>query len=219
MDNINKKLLITTIVSLILSVFLITFLLFKDNGTQESVNTITTTDTVTVIKRDTIFNEVQKTIVKPIKLTETIIKYDTITTESPQTHFNVPITASIYQDSITLKDKTKVQYRAIISGYEQSLDTIEFNVKYPMITNTVTNTITNEKTITKYKNPKITAGIAAGAGLPGFAYLGIGILVIGYIASLVVWLVFMVKPSNEGANKFGEPAEIKELSSFSIKAE
>ena len=42
---------------------------------------------------------------------------------------------------------------------------------------------------------------------------------IGYIASLVVWLVFMVKPSNEGANKFGEPAEIKELSSFSIKAE
>ena len=65
----------------------------------------------------------------------------------------------------------------------------------------------------------IFTGIAAGAGLPGFAYLGIGILVIGYIASLVVWLVFMVKPSNEGANKFGEPAEIKELSSFSIKAE
>ena len=65
----------------------------------------------------------------------------------------------------------------------------------------------------------IFTGIAAGAGLPGFAYLGIGILVIGYIASSVVWLVFMVKPSNEGANKFGEPAEIKELSSFSIKAE
>ena len=86
MDNINKKLLITTIVSLILSVFLITFMLFKDNGTQESVNTIITTDTVTVIKRDTIFNEVQKTIVKPItnslqitkKLQTTKIDYKSI---------------------------------------------------------------------------------------------------------------------------------------------
>ena len=166
MDNTNKKLLITTIISLMLSVFLITFLLFKDNGTQESVNTITTTDTVTVIKRDTIFNEVQKTIVKPIKLTETIIKYDTITTESPQTHFNVPITASIYQDSITLQDKTKVQYRANISGYKANLDSITFKVKYPTIFENVHTDITNNQTteITKYQKPKITFNLSVGAG-------------------------------------------------------
>ena len=65
----------------------------------------------------------------------------------------------------------------------------------------------------------VFAVIAASAGLPGFAYFGIGIIVIGYVASFFVWLAFMVKPSNEGANKFGEPAEIKELSSFSINAE
>ena len=65
----------------------------------------------------------------------------------------------------------------------------------------------------------VFAVIAASAGLPGFAYFGIGIIVFGYVASFVVWLAFMVKPSNEGANKFGEPAEIKELSSFSINAE
>lgn len=162
MDKTNKKLLITTIVSLMLSVFLMIFLLFKDNGTQESVKTITTTDTVTVVKRDTIFNEVQKTIVKPVKLTETIIKYDTITTKSPQTHFNVPITASTYQDSITLQDNTKVQYRANISGYNTNLDSITFKVKYPTIFESVTNNTTTETV--KYKKPKITFNLSVGAG-------------------------------------------------------
>lgn len=164
MDKTNKKLLITTIVSLMLSVFLIT-LLFKD-GTQESVKTITTTDTVTVVKRDTIFNEVEKTIVKPVKLTETIIKYDTIATKSPQTHFNVPITASTYQDSITLQDNTKVQYRANISGYNTNLDSITFKVKYPTIFESVHTDITNNTTTetVKYKKPKITFNLSVGAG-------------------------------------------------------
>ena len=198
-----------TLLLLAISGFFNFYFLLKQQDIQTKIEF--KTDTLTITKTDTVPQYITKTITKPVPFKETIIRHDTL--------YNAPLSLKTYEDSITTTNDAKVQYRAIISGYEQSLDTIEFNVKYPMITNTVTNTITNEKTITKYKNPKITAGIAAGAGLPGFAYLGIGILVIGYIASLVVWLVFMVKPSNEGANKFGEPAEIKELSSFSIKAE
>lgn len=114
------------------------------------------TDTLTVTKTDTVSQYITKTITKPIPIKEEIIRHDTL--------YNAPLSVKTYEDSITTNNNAKVQYRAIISGYEQSLDTISFNVKYPMVTNTITNTITNEKTITKYKNPKITAGIAAGAG-------------------------------------------------------
>lgn len=114
------------------------------------------TDTLTITKTDTLQKYITKTITKPIPIKEEIIKHDTL--------YNAPLSVKTYEDSTTTDNDAKVKYRAIISGYEQSLDTIEFNVKYPMITNTITNTITNEKTITKYKNPKITAGIAAGAG-------------------------------------------------------
>ena len=114
------------------------------------------TDTLTVTKTDTVPQYITKTITKPKYVKEEIIRHDTL--------YNAPLSLKTYEDSITTTNDAKVQYRAIISGYEQSLDTIELDVKYPMITNTITNTITNEKTITKYRNPKITAGIAAGAG-------------------------------------------------------
>ena len=114
------------------------------------------TDTLTITKTDTVPQYITHTITKPVPIKEEIIRYDTL--------YNVPQSVKTYEDSITTNNNAKVAYKAIISGYEQSLDTIEFNVKYPQITNTITNTITNEKTITKYKNPKITAGIAAGAG-------------------------------------------------------
>ena len=114
------------------------------------------TDTLTITKTDTVPQYITKTITKPKYVKEEIIRHDTL--------YNAPLSVKTYEDSITTTNDAKVQYRATVSGYEQSLDTIEFNVKYPMVTNTITKTITNEKTITKYKNPKITAGIAAGAG-------------------------------------------------------
>jgi len=114
------------------------------------------TDTLTITKTDTVPQYITKTITKPIPIKEEIIRYDTL--------YNAPLSVKTYEDSITTTNDAKVQYRAIISGYEQSLDTIEFNVKYPMVTNTITNTITNEKTITKYKNPKITFNLSVGAG-------------------------------------------------------
>lgn len=114
------------------------------------------TDTLTVTKTDTVPQYITKTITKPIPIKEEIIRHDTL--------YNAPLSVKTYEDSITTNNNASVQYRASVSGYMQSLDTIEFNVKYPMITNTITNTITNEKTITKYKHPKITFNLSVGAG-------------------------------------------------------
>lgn len=116
------------------------------------------TDTVTVTKSDTVYQTLTHTVIQPQPVKEYIIRYDTITTDSPQTHFNVPITAKLYQDSITLQDSTEIAYNAKISGFNTNLDTISFRLKYPHLYTTT------EKTVTVYKQPKINVGISVGAG-------------------------------------------------------
>lgn len=154
-DRIEKRDTIKLLTLLLtISGFFNFYFLLKQPDIQTKVEF--KTDTLTVTKTDTVPHYITKTITKPVPVKETIIRHDTL--------YNAPLSVKTYEDSITTTNDAKVQYRATVSGYEQSLDTIEFNVKYPMVTNTITNTITNEKTITKYKNPKITAGIAAGAG-------------------------------------------------------
>lgn len=154
-DRIEKRDTIKLLtLLLVISGFFNFYFLLKQPDIQTKIEF--KTDTLTVTKTDTVPQYITKTITKPIPIKEEIIRHDTLC--------NAPLTLKTYEDSITTDNDAKVQYRAIISGYEQSLDTISFNVKYPMVTNTITNTITNEKTITKYKSPKITAGIAAGAG-------------------------------------------------------
>ena len=154
-DRIEKRDTIKLLTLLLaISGFFNFYFLLKQPDIQTKVEV--KTDTLTVTKTDTVPQYITKTITKPKYVKEEIIRHDTL--------YNAPLSVKTYEDSITTTNDAKVQYRATVSGYEQSLDTIEFNVKYPMVTNTITNTITNEKTITKYKNPKITAGIAAGAG-------------------------------------------------------
>ena len=154
-DRIEKRDTIKLLtLLLIISGFLNFYFLLKKPVVETKIEF--KTDTLTVTKTDTVSQYITKTITKPIPIRETIIRHDTL--------YNAPLTLKTYEDSITTNNDAKVQYKAIISGYMQSLDTIEFNVKYPMITNTITNTITNEKTITKFKKPKITFGLGVGAG-------------------------------------------------------
>lgn len=154
MDKINNKLLIITAISLITATILACILIFKEP--QYIEREIIKSDTVRIEKIDTLYKQITKTITKPKYVKEEIIRHDTL--------YNAPLSVKTYEDSITINNNAKVQYRATVSGYRQSLDTISFNVQYPQITNTITNTITNEKIITKYKKPKITFGLGIGAG-------------------------------------------------------
>lgn len=150
----NKNLVIA-VLSLLLALFLIFQYLYHSNrnGAENSLKT----DTVTITKIDTV------TIMKPV------IQYRYITQVITDTLYNrdsikvpvrIPIERTIFQDST---------YRAVVSGYRASLDTIQV---YPIHTyTTITNIITKQK--------RFNIGVQAGVGY-GFLlkkpdiYVGLG---------------------------------------------
>lgn len=96
----------------------------------------------TEIKVDTVITEKRDTIILTNIKPYTEIKYkkvvDTLkTTDSVFVPVEVPISLQKYEGDTLSTDGTRVHYRASISGYRQSLDTLSLDVAH------------NEKTITK----------------------------------------------------------------------
>lgn len=149
----NKNLVIA-VLSLLLALSLIFQHLYYSN--RNSTENSLKTDTVTVIKTDTV------TITKPVIQYRYIIQVITDTlynTDSIKVPVRIPIESKTYQDST---------YRAVISGYRASLDTIQI---YPI------HTIT---TITNTKQKRFNIGIQAGVGYGCFnkkpdIYWGFGV--------------------------------------------
>ena len=82
---------------------------YSNNRKEEK---IPQTDTITIIKRDTI------TIIKPqfaIRYVDKIVRDTLYNTDSVLVPVDVPIETKVYQDS---------SYRAVISGYKANLDSI-----------------------------------------------------------------------------------------------
>ena len=151
----NKNLVIV-VLSLMLALSVIFQYLYHSN--QNSAGNSLKTDTVTITKIDTI------TITKPViqyrYITEVIT--DTLyNTDSVLVPVRIPIESKTYQDST---------YRAVVSGYRASLDTIQI---YPIHTyTTITNTITKQR--------RFNIGIQAGVGYGCFTkkpdvYVGLGV--------------------------------------------
>ena len=149
----NKNLEIA-VLSLLLALSLIFQHLYYSN--RNSTENSLKTDTVTVIKTDTV------TITKPVIQYRYITQVITDTlynTDSIKVPVRIPIESKTYQDST---------YRAVISGYRASLDTIQI---YPI------HTIT---TITNTKQKRFNIGIQAGVGYGCFnkkpdIYWGFGV--------------------------------------------
>lgn len=120
---------------------------------ERPVETQIRVDTVITEKRDTII----LTNIKPY----TEIKYkkvvDTLKTiDSVFVPVEVPLSVQKYEADTLSNDGTKVHYRASISGYRQSLDTLWFDVeRHDRI-------ITKE--VTKWKNRKWSVSPSIGAG-------------------------------------------------------
>lgn len=106
--------------------------------------------TKTEIKTDTIYKE----IIKPKYLTETIIRTDTIKADTAVNFVQREYCTTINTDTIT------GQIKAVVSGVNPTLDTLQYNLHIPI--RTVTNEITVE--ITKYKQKHFNWGITAGFG-------------------------------------------------------
>ena len=149
----NKNLVIA-VLSLLLALSLVFQYLYHSNrkGTENSLKT----DTITITKIDTV------TVVKPAvqyRYITQVITYTLYNTDSVLVPVQIPIETKIYQDST---------YRAVISGYRASLDTIQV---YPIHTYT---------TITNTKQKRFNIGIQAGVGYGCFTkkpdmYVGLGV--------------------------------------------
>lgn len=135
----NKNLVIA-VLSLLLGLSVIFQYLYHFN--QNSTGNSLRTDTVTITKIDTV------TITKPVVQYRYITQVITDTlynTDSVLVPVRIPIESKTYQDNT---------YRAVVSGYRASLDTIQV---FPIHTyTTITNTITKQK--------RFNIGIQAGVG-------------------------------------------------------
>lgn len=149
----NKNLVIA-VLSLLLALSLIFQHLYYSN--RNSTENSLKTDTITITKIDTV------TVTKPViqyRFITQVITDTLYNTDSVLVPVQIPIETKIYQDST---------YRAVISGYRASLDTIQV---YPIHTYT---------TITNTKQKRFNIGIQAGVGYGCFnkkpdVYLGFGV--------------------------------------------
>lgn len=96
----------------LLIIFIIVLICLKCCYSNREKEEIQITDTITIIKRDTI------TIIKPqpvIRYVDRIVRDTLYNTDSVPVLVDVPIEVKVYQDS---------NYRAVISGYKPELDSI-----------------------------------------------------------------------------------------------
>ena len=114
-----------------------------------------TRDTVTVERIDTIYGDiltVHDTV--PVAKFREVVRHDTVENEGEK--IEIPIETAVYEDTLT----DSVSYKAQISGYRASLDSIWIN--YPQ--KTIERTVEKEITITKTKTKHWGWGVHAGAG-------------------------------------------------------
>ena len=121
----------------ILIAVLLMSLMVSLTNRKEVIVEKTTSDTVTIVKLDTVNVKI------PTFITETII--DTVYVEKDENgEYTIPISQRYFKDSI---------YEAWVSGYRPNLDSL--NIFRKTITNTITNTVTKEiypKTTDLYLN-------------------------------------------------------------------
>lgn len=117
----------------------------------------TTTDTV--YTSDTIMQTDTFCYFQPQYKLEYIERWCSIPTPADTTP--IPIKRVEYQDSVVKDNGATVLWFASVSGYDASLDTLDFSVSYPQITNTEYITTTIEKV---KPAPRFSFGPSLGIG-------------------------------------------------------
>jgi len=154
-NNSNIKWWIIAIAAILT---LINVSVYQCSKADKPTETITTD---TVLVQDTVFETDSFCYYQPVEKMEYIYRFDTLYT--PQDSTPIPLKRVEYTDSVVKDNGATVLWYASVSGYKASLDTLDFTVDYPVITNTevVTNTI--EKTIQK-PAPRFSFGPSIGIG-------------------------------------------------------
>ena len=129
------------------------YLVYTHREITEVENPTVKVKTIVKVKTDTIY----KTISKPRYIRETVIRRDTVYKDSV-----LPIVKRDYITNID-NDSVKGQIRAVVSGYDASLDSISYRLAIP--TYRVTNTVSTQTTKYKRKHWTFTLGVGSGYGM------------------------------------------------------
>lgn len=119
-----------------------------------TTDTVYTSDTIEVTDTFCYF--------QPQYKLEYVERWDTLYTKDTVS-VPIPMKRVQYEDSVVKDNGATVLWYASVSGYEPSLDTLDFSVSYPQITNTEYVTTTIEKTIQK-PAPRFSFGPSIGIG-------------------------------------------------------
>ena len=116
--------------------------------------TIPTQEKETIIRIDTLtkIDTLYKEIVKPTYIKEEVVRIDTIKTDRAIEIKQREYLTAINEDSIV------GEIRAVISGYQPTLDTLSYNLTIPQ------RTITIEKETTKFKSKHFNFSVGVGFG-------------------------------------------------------
>lgn len=135
----------------------IAFLLFQNHDLKKEIieveKPVVKTETKVVTKTDTIY----KVITKPQYITEEVVRVDTIKANTAVNYIQREYYTNINTDTIT------GQIKAVVSGFNPSLDTLQYNLHIP--TRTITNTMEIQTTKYKQKHWNFTVGVGAGYGV------------------------------------------------------
>lgn len=119
-----------------------------------TTDTVYTSDTIEVTDTFCYFQPQYK--LEYVERWDTLYSKDTVSVP-------IPMKRVQYEDSVVKDNGATVLWYASVSGYEPSLDTLDFSVSYPQITNTEYVTTTIEKTIQK-PAPRFSFGPSLGIG-------------------------------------------------------
>lgn len=137
---------------------------------EEKITTDTVWQSDTIMTTDTFCFYQPQFKLQYIERWDTLYSKDTVSVP-------IPMKRVQYEDSVVKDNGATVLYYASVSGYQPSLDTLDFNVTYPEITNTEYVTTTVEKI---KPSPRLTLGpnIGVGYGITSKqfdAYVGLGL--------------------------------------------
>ena len=125
----------------------------------------------TVVVKDTL------NIVKPVVKYKYTSRVDTLYIDTPSSKIPIEITSNFYENDTIFADRGKINYRAVVSGFRPSLDSLNFSLE-TFNTNTTETQFVYIPTPVKEKrwNIGIQAGYGCGVLSKRFEpYLGVGV--------------------------------------------
>lgn len=165
----NKKLLTAVLGLVVVGFIVLGYMLFRGKSQPQEASPSVRCDTDTFVVRDTIY------IYTPAATAERPLRRDTVslpttshehiaatTDDTTSAHVVIPITQRVYADT---------SYRAVVSGFRPSLDTLEIYSTTRTVTHTVTRTVTKN-------NGLFGVGVQAGVGFTPKGvqpYIGVGV--------------------------------------------